>query len=98
MCKTFKLFLIFFLATHVSLSQVKVDTVQQLIQPLFGSWQIDLRPSPKDNPYLQEFVVSSFESGKLSGFFYNSPFTDGRVNLAWGKVYFAFTTGDKSGT
>ena len=67
------------------------------MKPLFGTWEIDLRPSPEASPYLKEFTVSSFKEGKLSGLFYSTLFSNGRVNAAWKKVYFAFTTADNSG-
>ena len=68
------------------------------MKPLFGTWEIDLRPLPEASPYLKEFTVSAFDEGILKGLFYNTPFNNGRVNAAWGKVYFAFTTADNSGT
>jgi hypothetical protein len=98
------LFLLFFLlgsTAGFNQKPANADTrskEQEIMSPLFGTWEIDLRPSPNDSPYLKEFIVSSFEEGKLRGFFYDSPFSNGRVNSAWGKVYFAFTTADNSGT
>ena len=104
MHKSIVLFLpLFLLGTLSCLSQQpsKSDTLameQQLMKPLFGTWEIDLRPSPQANPYLKDFTVSSFSEGTLRGIFYNTPFSNGRVNWAWGKIYFAFTTADNSGT
>ncbi len=104
MPKTIIFFLpLFLFATLSCLAQqpAKADTLsteQQLVKPLFGTWEVDLRPSPEASPYLKEFTVTSLEEGKLKGFFYNTPFSNGRVNAAWGKVYFAFTTADNSGT
>ena len=70
---------------------------QKFIGELTGTWQIDLRPLPDAAPYLKEFVVSDYKDGTLSGTFYDTPFSDGKVNTRWGKIYFAFTTADNSG-
>ena len=69
-----------------------------LIQALTGTWEIDLRPSPNAAPYLKEFVVTSYSDGSLHGVFYDTVFSEGKINTAWGKIYFAFTTADQSGT
>jgi hypothetical protein len=103
MHKSTMLFLFFFLGAISCFSQqmANADTLskeQQLMSPLFGTWEIDLRPSPNDSPYLKDFTISSYEGGMLKGVFYSTPFNNGRINSAWGKVYFAFTTADNSGT
>ena len=61
---------------------------------LVGTWRVDLRPKPGDPPYYQELVVKSVDGTKLVGTFYNSELQDGRLNLDWGTVHFAFTTND----
>jgi len=38
------------------------------------------------------------EGKKFDGEFYGYPFTGGFLNTDWGKIYFAFTTQDQSGT
>lgn len=68
------------------------------VSSLMGTWEIDLRPSPDAAAYLKDFVISSIEDGKLKGVFYGTSFDDGRINTNWGKIYFAFTTADNSGT
>ena len=73
-------------------------TKDSLLRALTGTWEIDLRPAPDAAPYLKEFVVSGYSDGSLSGVFYDTPFSDGKVNTAWGVIYFAFTTADQSGT
>jgi hypothetical protein len=73
------------------------DTQVRLIKALVGTWQLDLRPSPESDSYKKDFEVTRFSDGKLSGVFYGTEFTDGKINTAWGKVYFAFSTGDQSG-
>ncbi len=70
----------------------------RLMQEVLGTWVLDLRPSPEAEPYLKDFVIKSFDDGNLSGEFYGTPFTEGKINTAWGKLYFSFTTADNSGT
>ncbi len=82
-------------------TQVTKDTSSeenQLINSLLGTLEIDLKPSPEAASYLKEFRISKYEEGILSGSFYDTPFKNGRINTAWGKVHFAFTTADNSGT
>ncbi|MBC7571417.1 MAG: hypothetical protein H7319_17055 [Spirosoma sp.] len=69
-----------------------------LVQALIGTWEIDLRPSPDAAPYLKKFVVTGYTDDSLNGVFYDTVFSDGKINTAWGKIYFAFTTADRSGT
>lgn len=69
-----------------------------LVQPLLGTWVLDLRPSPEAPAYLKDFVVQAFTADALKGVFYDTPFNNGRIHTAWGKLYFAFTTADGSGT
>ncbi len=79
--------------------QESTDSVQQqLLRAAIGTWELDLRPSPDSEPYLKDFILQSFDKGKLSGAFYGTPFTNGKINTAWGKFYFSFTTADQSGT
>ena len=65
---------------------------------LLGTWEIDLRPTPDAAPYLKEFVVTELVQGSMKGRFYDTSFTNGRINTDWGKVYFGFTTQDGSGS
>lgn len=75
------------------------DTTQmRLLKGALGVWELDLRPSPEAEPYLKDFIIQAFSDGKLSGEFYGTPFTEGKINTAWGKLYFSFTTADQSGT
>jgi len=64
---------------------------------LIGTWSVDLRPTPDAEPYLQRFRVDSVDDGRLTGRFYGTRITDGRIDVAWGRVEFAFTTRDGSG-
>ena len=75
------------------------DSIQErLLRAAIGTWELDLRPSPEAQTYLKDFIIQSYDKGKLSGEFYGTPFTEGKINTAWGKLYFSFTTSDQSGT
>ena len=89
-----------FLLRHQYLFQREsTDSIRQrLLATAFGTWELDLRPSPEAQPYLKDFIISSFADGKLSGVFYGNSFTNGKIHVAWGKLYFSFTTADNSGT
>ena len=63
-----------------------------------GTWTLDLRPTPQSESYLKDFDITNFENGKLSGTFYGTDFKEGKINTAWGKIYFSFTTADQSNT
>ncbi len=69
-----------------------------LTDSIMGTWIIDLRPTPASEPYLKEFKFTRVEGKKFDGEFYGYPFSGGFLNTDWGKVYFAFTTQDQSGT
>ena len=64
---------------------------------LIGKWQVDLRPTPDAAAYYQEFVVTGIDSNSFKGTFYGTEIRQAHTNLDWGKVYFAFITGDGSG-
>ena len=66
-------------------------------EELVGIWEVDLRPTPDAEPYLQEFEVSSVDGNGFEGSFYGTPVTEGRLNVDWGAVRFAFVTADGSG-
>lgn len=63
-----------------------------------GTWVIDLRPTPESEPYLKDFKFTKIDSTRFDGEFYGYPFSGGFLNTDWDKIYFAFTTGDQSGT
>ncbi|MBP7931494.1 MAG: hypothetical protein KAZ11_02530 [Chitinophagaceae bacterium] len=65
---------------------------------LLGTWVIDLRPTPESEPYLKEFKFTRISGKKFDGEFYGYPFKEGFLNTDWGKIWFAFTTSDQSGT
>jgi hypothetical protein len=64
---------------------------------LIGTWNVDLRPTPDAEPYLQKFEVTSVSEEGFEGEFYGTPLEEGRLNLDWGAVRFAFVTADGSG-
>jgi len=68
------------------------------VDSIIGTWVIDLRPTPESEPYLKDFKFTRVDGKKFDGEFYGYPFTGGFLNTDWGKVYFAFTTQDQSGT
>jgi hypothetical protein len=74
------------------------DVEARLWQSLKGIWQIDLRPSPEAAPYFKDFELTNFIDGKLSGIFYGTPFDNGKIHTALGKIYFSFTTQDQTNT
>jgi hypothetical protein len=63
-----------------------------------GVWVIDLKPAPDSEPYLKEFSIQINEDNSFSGKFYDADFDNGKFNLNWDKLYFAFTTVDASST
>jgi len=65
---------------------------------LLGAWQVDLRPTPEAEPYFQEFIVESVDGDSIAGTFYGTPIQEGRLNVAWGDLRFAFVTADGSGS
>jgi hypothetical protein len=64
---------------------------------LVGVWEVDLRPTPDAEPYLQEFIVTSVEQDSFRGTFYGTRIEEGRLNGDWGALRFAFVTTDGSG-
>jgi hypothetical protein len=65
---------------------------------VLGTWVIDLRPTPDSEAYLKDFKFTKIYGKQFDGEFYGYPFQGGFLNTDWGKIYFAFTTADQSGT
>lgn len=63
---------------------------------MLGSWEIDLRPSPDADPYVQEFRVTGISGNTFQGYFYGSPVKQAKLNRNWNRLYFAFTTSDQT--
>jgi len=64
---------------------------------LLGTWTVDLRPTPASEPYYKEFVVTSVQGSSFTGTFYDTPISQARLNVDWGKLRIAFVTADGSG-
>ncbi|MBL7815152.1 MAG: hypothetical protein JNL70_09080 [Saprospiraceae bacterium] len=73
-------------------------TQSRLVNQAIGVWSLDLRPSPTAQSYVKDFAITAVEKGQMSGVFYGTPFTNGQIHTAWGKLYFSFTTSDQSNT
>ena len=63
---------------------------------ILGNWEIDLRPDPKADPYVQEFRVTQLTGNTFQGYFYGSPLENARLNRNWDRLYFAFSTRDQN--
>ena len=77
-------------------AQEKSTLVDKPAEILIGEWTIDLRPTPKSDPYFQSFIVELTEENKFEGTFYGSKIENSFLNANWEKLYFAFTTKDQS--
>jgi hypothetical protein len=73
------------------------NTEARLLKNLVGTWELDLRPSPESDVYKKDFDITGFSDGKLKGVYYGTEFNNGKINTAWGKIYFSFSTADQSG-
>lgn len=69
----------------------------QSLDALYGSWTVDLRPTPDAEPYSQPFVAMPSDSLAFGGTFYGSPLETAVSNDDWGDLRIAFTTSDGSG-
>ncbi|MCX2718454.1 hypothetical protein [Lentiprolixibacter aurantiacus] len=99
MRNTLTLVLLLLLCNLVSVSaQAKVELLadNQNSLSILGNWEIDLRPSPDAQPYLQEFQVREIEGNTFEGLFYGSPIKQSKLNRNWDRLYFAFTTSDQN--
>jgi hypothetical protein len=79
---------------------VKADTkayTKADAQTLLGTWTVDLRPQPEAPAYLKNFVITSISGNSFQGSFYDTPITEGRINVEWSAVRIAFVTADGSG-
>lgn len=86
------------LALLLSLCTLAQTKKKAAIDSIIGTFIIDLRPTPENEPYLKEFKFTKIEGKKFDGEFYGYPFSGGFLNTDWDKIYFAFTTADQSGT
>lgn len=68
------------------------------LSDLEGAWQVDLRPAPDADPYIQVLRLKIKNNGALGGSFYGSKFKKGVTNTNWPQLHFAFRTQDRNNT
>lgn len=78
--------------------QEDVKDVLYDLNKIKGTWLLDLRPDPKSEPYLKEFIIEPIKGREFGGEFYGTKFKGGYFNTDWDTLYFAFKTGDKENT
>jgi hypothetical protein len=66
-------------------------------EALAGEWLVDLRLSTDDDAYSQPMRLDVAEDLSVSGEFYGSAITKGRVGSAQGRTCIAFRSSDNSG-
>lgn len=67
-------------------------------QNVAGTWVIDLRPTPNNEAYLKDFIITPQKGKFFGGEFYGSAFANGQFNTDWDNLYFAFTTSNRENT
>lgn len=80
----------------VSIASSSAQTINS--EDLLGLWEIDLRPEPNAEPYLQYFKVTEANETAIQGQFYGSPIRQGLVNRKFADTFMAFSTRDQSNT
>lgn len=91
-----KLFIIVVFASF-SFINIHAQNVEDPLN-LIGTWEIDLRPTPDSEPYIQYLVINDISGTSLKGTFYGSSIKDGLVNKKFDNIFIAFTTKDQSST
>lgn len=86
----------FFLASFCLNAQNLTNDSNNTIEPLNGTWKIDLRPTPESDGYYQSFLVKMVTKNTFTGTFYGSEIKNALINRNWSKIYFAFSTSDQS--
>ena len=69
----------------------------QEAHPISGEWVVDLRLSLEDAPYSQPMRLEISENKRVSGTFYGSAISKGRLGSAQGRTCISFQTSDNSG-
>lgn len=87
---------VFIIAISCFFFTLSLQSQNEPLTSIVGTWIIDLTPSPDATPYLQEMTVTKVEGTNFSGSFYNTRFDNGKTNTVWDKDYFAFKTKDGS--
>lgn len=81
--------------TAFSLITLHAERVEDLPN-ILGTWEVDLRPSPDSEPFIQYLVITEISGTSLKGTFYESSLEDVLVNEKFDTVFLAFTTNDQS--
>ncbi len=90
---------LFITAIFVSFSFINVNAQNEEYQlSLIGTWEIDLRPTPDAEPYIQYLVINEISETSLKGTFYGSSLKDALVNKKFDNIFLAFSTKDQSST
>ena len=85
-----------FLASFCLTAQNSINDSFNTVEPLNGTWKIDLRPTPESDGYYQSFLVKMVTKNTFTGTFYGSEIKNALINRNWTKIYFAFSTSDQS--
>jgi hypothetical protein len=72
------------------------EIIEHDLSQIAGVWEIDIKPSPKSQPYVKDFVIKPSGDNDFIGIFYDTKFENGKFNLNWERIYFSFSTKDKN--
>ena len=78
-------------------SYAQEQALQDPLKQLEGTWKVDLSPGNPDDDNFTELVIKEISPLGVKGSFYYSKLREGRINLNFDGVYFAFVTDDGSG-
>ena len=92
--KVISIFITLFIADSFFAQTDETKIIEHDLSQIAGVWEIDLRPTPKSQPYLEDFVIKLKEGNDFGGIFYDTKFDNGKLNLNWKKIYFSFSTKD----
>ena len=78
-------------------SYAQDQQVEDPLKQLEGTWKVDLSPGNPDDDNFTKLVIKEISPLGVKGSFYYSKLREGRTNLNFDGVYFAFVTDDGSG-
>lgn len=81
----------------VQLATAQNQEQKDPFKELEGTWKLDLSPANLEDDNFTELVIKEISPLGLKGSFYYSELREGRVNINFDGVYFAFVTDDGSG-
>ncbi|MDW3648416.1 MAG: hypothetical protein R8P61_15225 [Bacteroidia bacterium] len=81
----------------VQLATAQNQEQKDPFKELEGTWKLDLSPANLEDDNFTELVIKEISPLGLKGSFYYSKLREGRVNINFDGVYFAFVTDDGSG-